>query len=470
MSFWQNKGILLLGFFVSCGLLAQPNTKAVSERENSDNIKKIVASYVANKVFSGSILVAKSGEIIFQETYGVAEQVKSQAITSDHSFQVASLSKPITAALILKLTEQGKLKLDATLADYFPAFNNAFGKKVTLHHLLSHTSGIPNHFVIDGWFSADFHKKTSEQEFVRLIATLSPVFEPGDDYLYSNLGYFLLGKIIEKTTQKSYSASVQAYIFTPLKMTHSGVAEGFQLPLNTVKGYQWHESGGYREQSTKNMSLFGAGAAIFTNTEDLYRFDMALYGDRLLTEQNKTRMFDPQHAYSWRLGKVTVSQALEVNIHTYDGQFDGYSAMMTRFIDDKHSIILLSNTGMSYFLKEQLTFDIAAVLYAQDPPNRNNDASLRLINSIVSGTFSQTFNALDTDKSLLEFNEASLSSLAFELLWANIADNSLALFSFIHDKYPSSAKAKTNLLQACNHRLAKNAKSRAGICNKQLRL
>jgi len=470
MSFCQNKGILLLGLFVSFSLLAEPNTKAASARENSANIKEIVASYVVNKAFTGSILVAKSGEIIFEETYGVADQVKNQGTTSDHSFQVASLSKPMTAALILKLAEQGKLKLDATLADYFPAFNSAFGKKVTLHHLLSHTSGMPNHFVIDGWFSADFHKKTSEQEFVRLIATLSPAFQPGDDYLYSNLGYFLLGKVIEKTTQKSYSASAQEYIFTPLNMTHSGVAEGFQLPLNIVKGYQWQEGGGYREQGMKNMSLFGAGAAIYSNAEDLYRFDLALYDDTLLTKQNKARMFDPQHAYSWRVGKAAISPTLEVNIHSYDGQLDGYSAMMTRFIDDKHSIILLSNTGMSYFLKEQLTFDIAAVLYAQDPPNRNNDVSLRLINSIVTGTFSQTFSALYADTEPLEFNETSLSSLAFELLWSNIADNSLQLFAFIRDKYPNSSNAKTNLLQACNHRLAKNSKRRTSLCSESLSL
>ena len=465
MNYRKKLGMLFVGFLVSCGVFAQPDIKEKSELNDADKIKNIVASYVANKAFAGSVLVAKSGEIIFQDTYGLAEREKNKIINNHHSFAIASLSKPITAALVLKLVEQGKLDLDATLANYFPEFDSVFGKNVTLHHLLSHTSGLPNHFVIDGWFSADFHKKTSEQNFVSLIAKLSPVFEPGNDYLYSNLGYFLLGKVIEKATGKSYAANMRNHIFSPLNMTKSGVAQGFNLPATLVKGYQWQAAGGYREQATKNMSLFGAGAAVFSNAADLYRFDTALYDHKLLNDQSKQRMFNVKHPYSWRVGKVPVSQKVEVNVHTYDGQFDGYSAMMTRFIDDKHSIILMSNTGMSYFFKEQLSFDIAAVLYDIEAPNRKNDASLLLIDGIVSGTFSETFSLLQTDKENLEFNEKSLSSLGFELLWSNIADNALTLFAFIQQKYPNSSKAKTNLLQACNHRLAKNVKDKASICN-----
>ena len=459
----------MIGISISFSLFAEQSVKEAFIKQGSDrakfNIKKIVDSYVSNHAFDGGvILVAKSGEVIYEGSYGLADLSKSQPITIKNSFQVASLSKPMTAVLILKLEEQGKLKLDSTLADYFPEFNNAVGKKITLHHLLSHTSGIPNHFVIDGWFNSDFHRKTSEQEFVNLIAKKSPVFEPVEDYLYSNLGYFLLGKVIEKTTGESYSTSMQKHIFAPLNMTQSGVALGFQYYPNNVKGYQWKNGGGYREQAAKNMSLFGAGAGIFTSAEDLHRFDLALYGDELLKDKSKNRLFDPQYPYSWRVGRVPITQELEINVHTYDGKFDGYSAMITRFIDDKHSIILLSNTGISYFLKEQLTYDIAAVLYDQEVPNRKNDATLILIKGIVSGKFNKKFSDLKSENNHLDFNQQSLSSLAFELLWSNIADNSLQLFSFINNEFPNSPQAKTNLQRACDHRLAKKAKSRTNIC------
>ena len=459
----------MIGISISFSLFAEQSVKEAFIKQGSDrakfNIKKIVDSYVSNHAFGGGvILVAKSGKIIYEEPYGLADRSENQPVTIKNSFQIASLSKPMTAVLILKLAEQGKLKLDATLADYFPEFNNTAGKKITLHHLLSHTSGIPNHFVIDGWFSSDFHRKTSEQEFVNLLAKKSPVFEPGEDYLYSNPGYFLLGKIIEQTTGESYSTSMQKHIFAPLNMAQSGVALGFQFYPNNVKGYQWKNDGGYREQAAKNMSLFGAGASIFTSAKDLHRFDLALYEEELLKNKSKNRLFDPQHPYSWRVGRVPITQDLEVNIHTYDGKFDGYSAMITRFIDDKHSIVLLSNTGISYFLKEQLTYDIAAALYDQEVPDRKNDATLTLIKGIVSGKFSEKFSDLKSENNPLDFNQQSLSSLAYELLWSNIADNSLQLFSFISHEFPNSSQAKINLERACNHRLAKKAKNRASIC------
>lgn len=468
---FSTKWLLLIGVFISFSVFAEPNAKEVLVKQCSDrtkfNIKKIVDSYVSNHAFGGGvILVAKAGGIIYEEAYGLADRSESQPVMTKNSFQIASLSKPMTAVLMLKLEEQGKLKLDSTLADYFPEFNNTVGKKITLHHLLSHTSGIPNHFVIDGWFNSDFHRKTSEQIFVNLIAKKSPVFEPGEDYLYSNLGYFLLGKIIEKATGESYSTSMQKHIFAPLNMTQSGVALGFQFYSNNVKGYQWKNGGGYREQAAKNMSLFGAGAGIFTSAEDLHRFDLALYGDELLKDKSKSRMFDPQHPYSWRVGRIPITQELKVNVHTYDGKFDGYSAMITRFIDDKHSIILLSNTGISYFLKEQLTYDIAAVLYDQEVPDRKNDATLTLIKGIVSGEFNEKFNDLKSGNNHLDFNQQSLSSLAFELLWSNIADNSLQLFSFISNEFQNSSQAKINLQRACNHRLAKKAKRRTSTCIK----
>ncbi|WP_261593430.1 serine hydrolase domain-containing protein [Pseudoalteromonas holothuriae] len=336
---------------------------------------------------------------------------------------------------------------------------------MTLHHLLSHTSGLPNHFAIDGWFNEDFHRKTSELEFTSLIAKLSPLFEPGGDYLYSNLGYFLLGKVIEKSTKESYLRSIQKYIYEPLNMMESGVALGFQSYADKVRGYQWKVGGGYQEQISKNMSLFGAGASIYTSVNDLHRFDLALYGDDFLSDKSKKRLFSPQHPYSWRIESIPITQGLEVNVHTYDGKFDGYSTMMTRFIDDKHSIIILSNTGISYFLKQQLTLDIAGVLYGQNVPNRKNDPTLSLIKGVVSGNFNHTFNGLKAEKNNFDFNEQSLSSLAFELLWANIASDSLKLFAFIKSEFPKSPRAKLNLQRACEHRLAKNVENRVSICS-----
>jgi hypothetical protein len=365
---------------------------------------------------------------------------------------------------MLKLEEQGKLKLTDTLADHFPEFKNNFGRKVTLHHLLSHTSGLPDHFAINGWLDVDFHKQTSDQAFIIEIAKLTPKFEPGADYLYSNPGYFLLGKIIEKATGASYSESLKKNILLPLNMNKSGVASGFKLSSGIVKGYRWDKNGGYHEQVAKNMNLFGAGSAIYSSANDLHRFDLALYGNELLNDQSKTRLFNPENSYSWRVGKVPVSKEQNVNVHMYDGQFDGYSSILTRFVDDKHSIIILSNVGISYFLKQQLTFDIADVLYNQPLKNRENDVSLILINSLLSGSFEQTLTGLEAKKGEYSFNEVSLSALAYQILWSGIGNESLQLFSFISNTFVGSLKAKRNLERACNHRITNDSLNKQHFC------
>jgi len=444
---------------------AEEKIKKQGSEQAESNIESVVNSYTENSAFEGVILVAKSGRVIFEKAYGLSDLTQKQQIQVTDSFQLASLSKPITATLMLMLVEQGKLTLDDSLADHFPEFQTPFGKKVTLHHLLSHTSGLADHFEIAGWIDVSFHKTTSEQAFITEIAKLTPRFDPGADYLYSNPGYFLLGKIIEKVTKKSFSENLQKHILSPLNMHNSGVAQGFQLSTGTVKGYQWNENGGYHEQTAKNMSLFGAGAAIYSSTKDLYRFDSALYSDKLINKKSKQRLFDPENAYSWRVGAVPVTPEHNANVHMYDGQFDGYSSMMTRFVDDKHSIIILSNTGMSYFLKQQLTFDLASVLYNQQAPDRSNDVSLMLIESITSGTFMQKLSDIQLNKDNYLMNEQSLSALSFQMLWSGLGDKSLKLFSFVSKAFPDSSKAKKSLMQACNHRLTLDAASRETLCN-----
>ena len=468
MLFIKKMSQVLISFILLCGLSFTSNADnhLAMEVVNETQIKieKVVNSYTSNNAFEGVILVAKSEKIVFEKAYGFADRVDNQKTTAAHAFGLASLSKPITATLMLKLEEQGKLKLTDTLADHFLEFKNNFGRKVTLHHLLSHTSGLPDHFAINGWFDVNFHKQTSEQAFINMIAKLSPKFAPGADYLYSNLGYFLVGKVIEKATGKSYSESLKNNILRPLNMNKSGVASGFELSSGIVKGYQWDKKGGYHEQVAKDMNLFGAGSAIYASAKDLHRFDLALYGEQLINEQSKTRLFNPKISYSWRVGKIPVSKKQNVNVHMYDGQFDGYSSMMTRFIDDKHSIIILSNVGISYFLKQQLTFDIADVLYNQPLKNRENDVSLILIKSLIAGTFEQTLTGLEAKKGEYNFNEASLSALAYQILWSGLGNESLKLFSFITNTFVDSLKAKTNLERACNHHVTNGLLNKRGIC------
>jgi CubicO group peptidase (beta-lactamase class C family) len=439
---------------------------SISSNTVQDKINNVVDAYVSNHTFEGTILVSKSGKTIFQRSYGFSDRTVKKSIKTDTPFPLSSLSKPITATLIMQLVEQGKLTLNDTLAMYFPQFNNPHGKQITLHHLLSNTSGIPNHFSIPGWFSTDFHNNTSHHDFITLISQQPLSFQPGDKYLYSNPGYYLLGKIVEKVTKLSFSKNLEKHIFMPLNMNKSGVAHGSTLNSALPKGYRWQQLGGYRQQESMNMKFFGAGASIFSNVNDLLKFDLALYNNTLVNEESKEQIFNSDEPYGWELGLIPIKENKRVKIQTYNGQIEGYSSMLTRLIDNKHSIILLSNIGVSYTIKQQFTLDIASVLYGEKPPNRTKDATLKLINSIVLGNFGSELKKITSNVETFDLNEESLTRLAFQLLWSGISDYSLQLFSFIKLELSDSNNAKSNLLLACNHRQAKHSEIKTVICKK----
>ncbi|MGQ8367199.1 serine hydrolase domain-containing protein [Glaciecola sp. 1036] len=441
---------------------SQANTIHKKDSNKANSIAQIVDLYLKHHAFEGVVLVANAGKPIFTQAYGFANRAENVPLTAESPFQLASLSKPITATLILMLKEQGKLALNDPLSDYLPEFKTSSGKEITLHHLLSHTSGIPNHFIIDGWFDSDFHAQTSEQKFVDIIAKMPRNFEPGADYLYSNPGYFLLGKVIQKVTGEDFSTSVYNHIFAPLKMVNSGVTLEHSADSSLVQAYEWNQAGGYNTIAAKNLTLFGAGAAIYSNVQNIFAFEQALYNDTLINSQSKQQLFNPKAPYSWRVGDFPISASMQVSAHMYDGKIDGYSSMLTRFVDDKHSIIILSNTGMNYFLKRQLTSDIAAVLYDQDLPSREQDIVLALTSGIYSNTFDKVLADIKENKYLLD--EQSMTSIAYELLWSNLADKALQMFSVIREEFSDSTQAQANLEQACQHRLTMSATVKAQIC------
>ena len=427
-----------------------------------EEIEDLVENYAQNNIFEGVVLVEKSGEVIFEKAYGASDRENKKVFEIQSAIPIASLTKPMTSTLVLMLAEQGKVDLDSALSAYFPGFDNETGKKITLHHLLSHTSGLPNHFNIDRWFDPEFHTHTSDDEFVSIIATLPLSSAPGTRYEYSNLGYFLLGKIIEVVMEKPYQRVFDEMLFSPLKMEDTTFV--FDSPSIPVKGYQWANGGGYREQSGNSMRLLGAGGAIQSSVSDLFRFQEALHGMNLISENSKKLIFAPNSPYSWNVNRINLAPNKSVTVHSYDGKFDGYSAMLTRFVEHSHSIIILSNTGTSFQLKQQLTSDIASVLYNLPVTSREQDVVFTLVNSLVDGNYGAVMQILTRDNKNLVLEEHSLSALAFEVLWSGLADESLQLFSLVTSKFDESQKAKENLLFACNHRLTNTASNKEMYC------
>ena len=204
-------------------------------QDNSARMKQVVQSYVANKQFMGSVLVAQDGKVVFSKGYGFANLEWDVPNSPTAKFRLGSVTKQFTAACILLLEERGKLKIDDAVKKYMPDAPAAWDK-VTIFNLLTHTSGIPSFTGFPDYASTEAIATTPEKLVARFRD--KPLeFQPGEKWNYSNSGYVLLGYLIEKISGQSYSQFVQDNIFTPLGMKDSGYDSNSAIIAHRASGY-----------------------------------------------------------------------------------------------------------------------------------------------------------------------------------------------------------------------------------------
>lgn len=292
-------------------------------------IDSIVNSNLERNIFSGSVLVAQKGEIIFKKSYGIANQEWNIKNTTDTKFRIGSVSKQFTAMIIMQLYQAGKISLQANIKVYLPWFDDVAGRKITVHHLLSNTSGLPNYTD-----SPDFLSQTAVTQFDSLSFAKEHFktaldFEPGTKYFYSNTNYFLLGLIIENITGKPYEQVLRENILEPAKMNNSGIDYPDQIIPKRADGYIFTFDG-YMNSGYINMasSTFACGA-LFSTVDDLYLWNKALNATALLSDKNKRLMFTPNidnYAYGWIVRNVKdfMKTGKSVTLQVHGGRINGF--------------------------------------------------------------------------------------------------------------------------------------------------
>src|SRR2546430_13796447 len=205
---------------------------------------------------------------------------------SDTKFRLGSVTKQFTATLILQLVEQGKIKLDGKLIDYLPDYRPDTGTRVTIHNLLSHTSGVPNYTALPDFFENVSRNPFNVNDFVKKYASGDLQFEPGTKFPYSNSGYFLLGAIIEKVTGKSYEQVLRDNIFEPVGMKNSGFDHWNTIIVKRATGYA-KKPRGFETAPYLDMSIPYAAGSLYSTVEDLFLWDQALYGEKILSAKSK---------------------------------------------------------------------------------------------------------------------------------------------------------------------------------------
>jgi CubicO group peptidase (beta-lactamase class C family) len=313
-------------------------------------------AYVNLNSFSGSVLIAQKGNVLLKKSYGMANYEHSVLNTPQTKFRIASLTKQFTAMAILQLQEKGLLSVNDPLSKFIADYPN--GDKINVHHLLSHTSGIPN-FTVATDEVARVQPLNLEMT-INKFKDLPLEFSPGEKFDYSNAGYYLLGYIIEKVTGKGYDAVISENIFEPLGMLNSGYDYNHIILKNRACGYNLKKDKLVNAQYI-HMANVHASGGLYSTVEDMYVWDRALYTEKLVKHSSLEQMLTPftkNYGYGW--GIITIFNRKMVG---HNGDMDGFQTNITRFPDEDVCIIVLSNFGHAPIGK--IGVELAAIVFGE---------------------------------------------------------------------------------------------------------
>jgi D-alanyl-D-alanine carboxypeptidase len=313
-----------------------------------------VQPFVDQKRFQGSVMLALDGKPLFRKAYGLANVEWENANTPDTKFRLGSVTKQFTSALILQLVEQGKVKLDDSIRKYYADAPEAW-QPVTIHHLLSHQSGIPSYTELPGFFEKQAGTARTPAEIIQLTQSKPLEFVPGTKFKYDNTGYILLGYVIEKVTGRSYEDQLQKAILDPLGMKDTGFDHYTAILKHRADGYEY-AGDKLRRAAFLDMSLPYAAGSLYSTVDDLLKWDQALYGTQVLSAASKEKMWTPNlsdYGYGWMIAKRYGERSLE-----HGGGINGFNTMLIRMPDKKLVAIVLANANT------QATGPIAAGLLA----------------------------------------------------------------------------------------------------------
>ena len=322
--------LLLLG--LSIGLHAQDLVQKMDQ---------LAGAYAASGKFNGTVLVAQKGRILFEKGYGYRDAGTKTANDAASIYQIGSLTKAFTAAIIMQLQEEKKLNVQDKLGKYFPGFIN--GDKITIEHLLTHTSGLYNYTNDTVLMKSDVTRHYSREEMVGIFQKYPPDFEPGMGWNYSNSGYSMLGYIIEKETKKPYEAVVRERILGPLGMQHSGFDFTHLRDANKTSGYFALAGDQVLPAPIVDSTIAYSAGSLYSTVEDLYKWERAITTGKLLKPASWKAVFTPvknNYGYGWGIDTLYGTA-----MTAHSGGIHGYSSFLLRFPTEELTVIAIDNAS-----------------------------------------------------------------------------------------------------------------------------
>ena len=429
-----------------------------------DEEKKIdeLLTYCYNAgMYNGTVLVAHGGRIVYKSAFGYADFHNMEGLKLTSVFNIGSVTKPFTAMAIMILKEQEKLSYEDKLSEYFPEFPD-YAVKITIRHLLNHTSGIPNwmNYSVFRARPGDFIDDITNEDVLEFLVHLDSLdFAPGENFSYSNSGYLLLAMIVEKVSGEPFHIFMKQNIFDPLDMKNTLVWNKTkpEIPNKTI-GYSQ-----FGEKDDFNILTTGDGG-IYSTIEDLYKWDQGLYTEKLVSQRTLKEAFTPGllndgtssrilsdstwgYGFGWLLRKNSSK-----NIVWHDGGFNGFNAVFYRELNERQVIVLLTNKGEPWPL---YPIHEAVISILNNEPYEFPRIPIKIemkrlidVNGLTESV--NKFHELrKTHAAEYDLSEGQLNDLGYYYLSKHSSNEAKAVFKLNIEMYPNSFNVYDSYGEAC---------------------
>ena len=359
---------------------------------------QLVQSYVSNRQFMGSVLVARGSEVVFSKAYGSANLEWEIPNTPTTKFRLASVSKQFTAAAVLILDERGKLKIEDPIRKHLPEVPPAW-EKISIFHILTHTAGIPN----IGSPTPSVGFSTTTQNVLRFLDRRLE-FDAGEKWNYSNNGYILLGYLIERISGQSYEKFLEENIFTPLGMKDSGYDSSSNVIARRATGYASGPNGPVIAPYIHMSVPHGAGA-LYSTTEDLLRWELGLFGGKVLSPSSLEKMTTPfKNDYAFGLQVHTVNGRKVID-HT--GSINGFNTLLAYYPETKVTVASLGNLNGP--APAQIAIRLGALVHGENVTLSSDRKEITLGPEVI-GRYVGTYQLSPGSNMLITLEKNQLSS------------------------------------------------------------
>lgn len=343
-----------------------------------------------------AVIVRKDGRTLFRKGYGLADLELNVPVAPDMVFRLGSITKQFTAVAILMLAEQGKLGLRDEITKFLPDYP-AQGRKITVEHLLTHTSGIQSYTDMPEWLPL-WRKDMTLKELIDLFKDQPMQFEPGASWAYNNSGYILLGAIVEKVSGKSYEAFVDEAIFKPLGMKQSYYGSTERVIPRRIPGYQMGK-GGFVNAPYLSMTQPYAAGSLLSTVDDLALWSEAVFSGKVVRKEWLDKAFSPYklangessgYGYGWFLGDFAGHRSVE-----HGGGINGFTSYEMTFPEDGLFLAILTNSAAAGRDPEPRAVKIARLALGLPEPERKAvsipEADLDALAGVYENEERQTF-------------------------------------------------------------------------------